>query len=319
MQVAFQILHLQPAHTDVSPLKPWQRFLWLGYLKAKQPKLLVAGHLFRHDVESLWYPKSLSHFQAFRLFREALKEARRRTGAGAVLIKEMPESLVPFFQHHAPKYLLLRNDASMQLNIRPEWKSFADYEQSLKHKYAQRIRKQRNAFADICITELDTEAVSEKAEALYLLYRQVTDHQKVRLGLLSPDYLPFLKRRHSETLKVWAFYEGTKMIAFVSAWQRTDVFDMFFIGFDYERNEDLFTYFNLLLFSVESSIAVQAKKLVLGRTALEAKARVGAKARYLYTFLYIRNPVFRRLVAKLQARFVAMEGEWENRHPFRQR
>lgn len=317
MQVTFQVLHVSEAHTDNKALKTWQSLLWQAYLRFWKPKLLVAGHLFRHDVESLYYPAGTNPFLVFQNFRKALSEARRLTGAGAVLVKEMPQSLVPFFQHHAPKYLLLRNDASMQLNIRTEWRTFADYEQSLKHKYAQRIRKQRAAFAHIKIEALDAAAVGEKAEELYALYRQVTDHQKVRLGLLSPDYLIMLKKRHPDTLKVWAFYEGENMIAFVSAWYRKEVFDMFYIGFDYARNEALFTYFNILLFSVEKSIALNADRLVLGRTALEAKARAGAKAKYLHTFLFIRNALFRKLVSKLQARFVAMEGEWENRHPFR--
>jgi len=317
IQVAFQVLHLSTEHTDTTPLQGWQALLWRSFLGLRHPKLLVAGHLFRHDVESLYFPPDTNPFLAFQNFRKALSEARSITGAGAVLVKEMPPALVPFFQHHAPKYLLLRNDASMQMNIRPEWQSFADYEKSLKHKYAQRLRRQQEAFAGVAVKELSREEVSAQAGTLYQLYRQVTDHQKVRLGLLSREYLHLLKNAHPGTLKVWAFYEGEQMIAFVSAWHREGVFDMFYIGFDYGRNEVLSTYFNLLLFSVRQAIALRAHKLVLGRTALEAKARMGAKARYLHTFLYIRNPLFRRLVASLQARFVAMEGEWENRHPFR--
>jgi hypothetical protein len=92
---------------------------------------------------------------------------------------------------------------------------------------------------------------------------------------------------------------------------------MFYIGFDYSKNEELQLYFNILFFTVEQAISLRKKKLVLGRTALEAKARLGCRPKYLSTYLYIRNPAIRQVINRLQQNINSMEGEWENRHPFK--
>ena len=92
---------------------------------------------------------------------------------------------------------------------------------------------------------------------------------------------------------------------------------MFYIVFDYSRNDSLQLYFNILFFSVEQAIRMGKKKLILGRTALEAKARIGCKPVYLSTFLYIKNPLVRNLMLRAQQSIAANEGEWENRHPFK--
>jgi hypothetical protein len=116
---------------------------------------------------------------------------------------------------------------------------------------------------------------------------------------------------------VWLAFDATEPVAFFSAWTKEDVFDMFYIGFDYAKNERFQLYFNILYFSVEQAILHRKKQLVLGRTALEAKARIGCKPVYLSTFLFIKNTLVRNIVLRIQQSVVTGEGEWENRHPFK--
>ena len=167
------------------------------------------------------------------------------------------------------------------------------------------------------IRELTIEEVWQQKETIYNLYKGVSERQTVRLGNLSKDFIPLLKQQNPDELKVWLAYEGDKPVAFFSGWAREDVFDMFYIGFDYSRNDALQLYFNILFFSVEQAIVLRKGKLILGRTALEAKARLGCKPEYLSTFLYIRNGLVRNAVARLQQQVTSGEGEWENRHPFK--
>lgn len=316
-QAAFQVLSLQPEHLNPIALKGWQQTAWKLFARVAHPKLLVAGQLFRHDVRTFFPADSLAPFDAFNHYRSMLKQALRRSCAQAVLVKEPLETLIPYFQHFAPEYLLLRNDSSMFLDMSVEWLTFKDYEQSLKHKYAQRLRKVRQSWAGLEIRELGVEEVWANADHLYELYRQVTNHQMVRLGLLSKNFLPELKMLYPQKLKIWAFYEGEVMIGFASAWVQEASVDMFYIGFDYARNSELQLYFNILFFAIEQTILLQKPQLILGRTALEAKARVGCRPAYLHTFLFIKNPLLRGLVARVQTRVTEDTGEWENRHPFK--
>jgi predicted N-acyltransferase len=205
----------------------------------------------------------------------------------------------------------------MELALPEHWQSMQDYEKSLKHKYAQRFRKVRQSWAGLDIRELSADDVSAKAAEIYALYMQVTENQSVRMGLLSEDFIPVLKRFYGDDLKVWGIYENGRMIAFASGWVQEASFDMFYIGFDYERNSALQLYFNILFFAIEQAIALKKPRLILGRTALEAKARVGCRPEYLNTFLHIRNPLLRNIVGRLQSKLGESGNEWEQRHPFK--
>lgn len=316
-QSAFQLLSLKPEHLSRDAAPAWQSRLWKIYTKTARPKMLIAGHLFRHDVQTFHYADVLPAYEAYRWYSIALKDLGRECGVQAVLVKEPPQAIVPLFLHHAPEFLLLRNDSSMQMPIDPAWRGIQDYEKALKHKYAQRFRKLRGAISGLEIRELNTDEVRANAAAMFSLYQQVSGSQKVRVGLLNEAFLPELKAHYGDRLRVWGFYEGETLIAFASGWIYEDRFDMFYIGFDYALNAKYQLYFNILFFAVEQAIRFGAPKLVLGRTALEAKARVGCRPEYLNTFLYVTNPLLRSLVHRVMDRFTESGGDWEQRHPFK--
>lgn len=316
-RAAFQILEVQNEHLRAEALPGWQSKAWTLFRKAIRPKLLVAGHLFRHDVQTVFFHPDVPAFDAFTWYRHVIQQAVQKSHAKAVMVKEPPAALVPYFMHHAPEYLLIRNDSSMQMEIPAAWSAIRDYEKSLKHKYAQRFRKLRQSWSKLEVKELNADEVRAASKEIYNLYLQVTKNQPVRMGYLSESFLPELKKFYGDELKVWAVYEAGKMIAFCSGWVHTDHFDMFYIGFDYDRNTELQLYFNILFFAIEQAIGLGKSRLILGRTALEAKARVGCRPQYLNTFLYIPNPVLRRVIASLQDRFAESGSEWEQRHPFK--
>src|SRR5690606_12072974 len=159
--------------------------------------------------------------------------------------------------------------------------------------------------------------VRQEKAIIYQLYNNISQKQTVRLGILNADYLPLLKEQFPEALKVWMVYEEGTPVAFFSAWLHASAFDMFYIGMNYSRNEELQLYFNILYFSVEQAIAFRKEKLILGRAALEAKARLGCKPRYLPTYLYIHNRLLRTFVNGIQQNVNNGEGAWEDRHPLK--
>lgn len=313
----FQLLHIKPYHVDGGRLSSLQRYAWYTFAKMAHPKLLVAGHLFRHDIDSFFCNAALSPFERYQCYQSAINAVSKKSCANAILVKDIPQELITYFQNYAPQYLMLRNDISMEMELNTGWETLKDYEKALKHKYAQRFRKIRQQWSSLTVKELTVSEVKQYKHRIFDLYRQVSKNQPVRLGYLSADYLPDLKRNFPDDFYVWMAFEGEKPVAFFSAWSRQDAFDMFYIGFDYTRNEALQLYFNILFFSVEQAIHLKKKKLILGRTALEAKARIGCKPVYLSTFLYIKNPILRNIMMRTQQSLADNEGEWENRHPFK--
>lgn len=313
----FQIFRLKQYHLDKNHATSMQHLAWSTFSKMLHPKLLVGGHLFRHDICSYYWDTSFSAFEAYNFYRAAIKKATRRSGAMAVLVKDMDETLVPYFQNYAPEYKLLRNDISMEMDVESAWRNMKDYEKALKHKYAQRYRKIKAGWEKVEVRELTAEDVWKEKETIYQLYHNISLNQTVRLGILSKDYLPLLQQEYPDQLKLWMVYEEGKAVAFFSAWLQETALDMFYIGMDYSRNEELQLYFNILFFSVEQTIAQGKNKLILGRTALEAKARLGCKPKYLSTYLHIPNKVLRTFVNSIQENVKEGEGAWENRHPLK--
>ncbi len=313
----FQVLKFQKEHLNEETNSRIALIGWQLFLTVARPKMLIAGHLFRHDVASFFVKETTAPFDAFRMLQTMIREAQKTVCAQAILVKDVAPALVDYFSHYEPRYILLRNDISMEMELPPEWETMADYAKALKHKYAQRYRKVRAAWEALTIRELNVEETFEQQETIYQLYRQVSMRQSVRLGDLSAAYLPLLKKQYPEALKIWMAFEGETPVAFFSGWAREKVFDMFYIGFDYSRNDALQLYFNILFFSIEQAILLKKEKLILGRTALEAKARLGCKPQYLSTFLFIQNPLLRRAVGNMQTQAHGKEGEWENRHPFK--
>jgi len=316
LAAGFQLLQLNAKHVNHNLVEPWKYIAWQLYTGIARPKLLVSGHLFRHDVDSVFCAGSISGYDIYTYYKEAIDAAMRKSCAAAVLIKDMPARLDKYFCNYEPEYMMLRNDISMEMDVSPNWQTMDDYVHALKHKYAQRYRKISERWQELHIKELTSADVVANKEALFALYRQVSDNQRVRIGLLSPEFIPMLQQQDNR-LKVWGIYERDKLIGFFSAWVYADRFDMFYIGFDYQKNKEYNLYFNILFFAIGQAIHYRKPKLILGRTALDAKARLGCKPRYLSTFLYIKNSMVRKRIMQAQKNTTANEGTWEDKHPFR--
>lgn len=309
----FQVLHVRKYHlsTDDAPLL--QKLVWNIITSAMNPKLLVAGHLFHHEITTFYTPVE-APYESYRIYSSMMDRCMEESNSNALLIKDLDPELATYFQNLRPKYIRLPKDISMEMRIDPEWKDVTDYEKSLKHKYAQRFRKIRHQMKDIEVRPLSVEEIHANIDRLFDLYRQVARRQKVRLGYLSAGYLPMLKKTFDRSFHLWAFYKDGKIVAFFSAWHYGDTFDMYYIGLDYEINKTHNLYFNMLFFGLEQAIDLRCRLLILGRTALEAKARLGCQPKYLSTFLFIRNRWLRAWISTIDPR---EEGEaWENRHPF---
>jgi hypothetical protein len=93
---------------------------------------------------------------------------------------------------------------------------------------------------------------------------------------------------------------------------------MNYIGFDYAINQSHSIYFNILFHCLEQAILSGSHTLVLGRTALEAKAILGCEPAYQYGFYKLRHPIVNWFFKKVSAGFREQIGEkWKDRHPFK--
>ena len=309
----FQILSIRKNHLNDENLSIVPKFAWKIISGILCPRLLVAGHLFHHEI-STFHTTVRTPYDAYVIYSSMMDECMNYSKANALLIKDIPPHLVPHFQNLKPNFNKMPNDISMEMKLDPAWSLIKDYEKSLKHKYAQRFRKVQAQLDGVSIREMDVTEVEKYKDKIFELYNQVAQNQQVRLGYLSSEYLPMLKREFDKAFCVWGFFKKEELIAFYSAWKYNGTLDMYYIGFDYESNRIHNLYFNMLFFGVKTAIEHQCKTLIMGRTALEAKARLGCEPKYLSTFIFIKNPLIRRWVNMMSPD--PKGEEWENRHPF---
>ena len=93
---------------------------------------------------------------------------------------------------------------------------------------------------------------------------------------------------------------------------------VFIIGFDYALNSSLNLYFNILFYCLEHAISLGRKKLVLGRTAPEAKAILGCEPDYRFSYYKLRNVIVNWFYQMVAGYFKEQQGDsWKDRHPFK--
>lgn len=290
-----------------------------------KPKMLVAGNLFRHDVHMLHFHKrSLSRLDRSKILEDAIDYMVTYSKSHGAFIKDVPHEIATYFINKK-EYQRMENDISMRLAIPASWQSFDDYQNELKRKYKNRAKKTRAEFKGIIPRILNLEEIRTAKKEMHALYKQVTHNQVVSMGELGEDYIAELKKSLGDQYQVTGFFlpaatthDKDKMIAFSSAIIHDGVHDMNYIGFDYAYNQQYSLYFNLLFNCVECAIGNRCHQLLLGRTALEAKAIIGCEPDYLFTFYRLKSTVLNALVQNISKRFETRLGEgWENRHPFR--
>ncbi len=287
-----------------------------------KPKLLVAGNLFRHDVRMLKFHKpSLNLTDRSRIVDATIDYMMKYTKSQGVFLKDIPREVAKYFLTKK-EYQRMDNDIAMHLSIPPNWQTFDDYQAELKRKYRNRAKSTRKNFNGVQTRNLSLQEIIQYKMRMHSLYKEVTKNQVVSMGELSEDYIPELKKNLGEKYQVTGFFitenDQEKMIAFSSAIIHDGVHDMNYIGFDYSLNQKYSLYFNILFHCVECAIANKCDKLLLGRTALEAKAIVGCEPDYLYTFYKLKSRFINEIVKNITRRFENKLGDgWENRHPFK--
>ena len=188
----------------------------------------------------------------------------------------------------------------------------------LKHKYSQRYRKIRQDFSSVLVRELGPDELNQYAAQMEALYKQVTEKQLVRMGTINRNFFSGMHEALGEQYKVCGFFLEGELIAFSSALLHEASYDMNYIGMDYRYNTTHHLYFNLLYHCLEQAIRYQKPCLILGRTALEAKAILGCVPDYRWSYYQIRHPLLRGIFHQVSRLFRHNQGEgWKSRHPFK--
>jgi len=282
-----------------------------------KPKLIVAGNLFRHDVSMLKFYDIHCPMKQAEIYEATFDHLLERQNAHGVFLKDISKENAKYYFKN-DDYHRMKDDIAMYLDIPSSWASFDDYQKDLKHKYKQRSKKVRRQFKDIEIRELSMDEIVHCKKQMHKLYKNVTKQQVVSMGELSEDFVVELKKSLGDRYKVYGFFKEDEMIAFSSAIVHEGLHDMNYIGMNYDINRKYNLYFNILFHCVDCAIVNNCSRLLLGRTALEAKAIVGCEPEKLFAFYKVKSKFINFLIKNISKRFETRLGEaWRNRHPFK--
>src|SRR5262249_56972302 len=93
--------------------------------------------------------------------------------------------------------------------------------------------------------------------------------------------------------------EGYRIAGFVTTVKDQETAVGYYIGFDSKTNSQAPLYFRLLQTVVEDAIQMGCRQVSFGRTALEPKARLGAKPEPFHIWVRHRVPAMNMLVRGL--------------------
>ncbi|MCH1921926.1 GNAT family N-acetyltransferase, partial [Shewanella sp. A3A] len=109
------------------------------------------------------------------------------------------------------------------------------------------------------------------------LYREVHRKADFRPCELRPEYFPALQQAVGERMRCSAIWRGDEMLGFLITLADGETAYAYHIGFDREAAAGLPVYLRLLHAGISDAIALGCRRVSFGRTALEAKAALGAK------------------------------------------
>jgi predicted N-acyltransferase len=212
-------------------------------------------------------------------------------------------------------------EPTMVLQIKSCWTNFDDYLNDMKSDYRSRIRKTQQRLDDsgVVLERLDPGQVKAEAAEIFRLYHQVHDHQKLRLATIRETWIPALAEYYQDDFRtvVARPRDGGKILGFVTLIRDGDSAFGYYIGFDKATaSRGVPLYISLIYAGVAQAIDMRVARFVLGRTALEPKAQIGAKAQATYGYLRHRSPALNLALSSILAILPAPE-QAPDRHPFK--
>jgi hypothetical protein len=289
-------------------------------LRRVEERMLVCGNLLSWGQHGVAFADGTDKSELGAAVAEALYRLRRADRLSGdtdlVMVKDIPDSEATDASALARySYRPLETDPDMVLELSPKWRSYEDYLASLNSKYRKTSRRidEEIAAADCRLESM--KVTPEHAAELHALYLQVHENARLRLVTLTPEFIPALAQTFGDDLRCTVIRRDDELLGFVTTLKDGETAVGYYIGFDRATNAEVPLYFRLLQAVVDDAIKLNCRRLSLGRTALEPKARLGARPAPMRVWIRHRIPALNVIVRGLL--HAAHHDEAPERNPFK--
>ena len=295
-----------------------------GPLERLEEQMLVCGNLLSWGQHGVAFAPGEDAALLWPAVAEALYRIRRADKllgtASFVMIKDITDGYADGANALSRfSYRPLETEPNMVLEISSKWKTYDDYMSSLTSRYRKSAKQIEKDFAagGLQLTHLtNVDDIAKQAEAMHALYLQTHRNARLRLVTLRPSFIPVLAASLGSDLRCTLAERDGQVLGFVTTVRDGETAVGYYIGFDREVNASHPIYFRLLQAVVDHAIQLGCRRLSLGRTALEPKARLGAKPDPMRIWIRHRIPMLNVLVRGL-LHTLSHHDEVPERNPFK--
>lgn len=207
-------------------------------------------------------------------------------------------------------------DPNMVLQIQSDWKHLDDYAADMTSKYRQRMKSAYKKSKHLEVRDLNLEDVKTYQVEMHALFEQMIQEGTFNFKEISPTYFIDLKAELGQEFPIRAYFEGDEMVGFYTSLSDRHRMEAHYVGFDIVKNRASKLYQRMLYDLVDDAITKGVREMSFGRTAMEIKSCIGAKAEDYGIFLNISNSFINRLVGP-NIRNIKPE-TWQPRQPFKE-
>lgn len=318
MEISGKAIKRQPKNADEGRIRSQFGRILLAQLKRMSMRLLLNGNpfltgsygfYFTHQIKAQWELLAEAADQIIKL------EDKAGNKIDSVVFKDLESESKSNHLEEFCSYKQVEFQPHMIFYLKPEWKSFEDYMQSISSKYRVRARKAFKKGEGLAARNLTAKEVDVYAPKMYEMYRELADKASFNLAYAGPSYFQDCLKALPEHFNIRGYFIDDQLMGFISYFEMGNRIDCHFIGYHSELNIEKLLYQNILYNMVELSIERGVEELSFGRTATEIKSSIGASGIPLVNLMMHRNPITNRLLGTF---FQSLSPQnWTLRNPFK--
>lgn len=219
---------------------------------------------------------------------------------------------IPAFQTDFP----FSSQPNMVFEIKSIWQKEEDYVADLSKKYRDQFKRCRKKGAEISTKELNYEEILQAEETIYDLYLHVAKNAPFNTFILPKKHFSSFKKHLGSDFILRGYYLENQLVGFTTVIRHGKELETYFLGYDEKIQREKMLYLNILYDLINCGIIQGFERIILGRTALEIKSSIGAKAVRLEGLMRHR---FGMIHTNLSWIFPLLEPAttWIERHPYK--
>jgi predicted N-acyltransferase len=194
----------------------------------------------------------------------------------------------------------LRADSPPMNYFPTRYRDFSHFCASIRSRYRHQILRSQKKIqrAGLRVEHLRGNDGFDKlyTEDVHRLYLAVLSHAEITFECLPALFFSELARQFAEDAAFTVIFQGERIVAFVCGVFNQGNYLNLFCGFDYNLNEVVDLYFNLMYEDLDYALRQNVSSIHVGQTANEFKSRMGCYLEPRFFYLKSRDPILQLLV-----------------------